>query len=331
MTIDLQSARRVCFFAHYDRFGEVAEHVLLYLDALCQAGFSVVVLSSAILKDSEQARLRNHCHTLVMRENVGLDFGSWCEAVRRFFPLNAEFLLLANDSVYAPITSMTAFVDRLTEVPADVYGAVESGEHAPHLQSWFVLLRPSAYGSTAFYDFLTAAPDPSLDKDGIVLAREVGLTRILDTAGFVRHAAYGSSDAGPIVRRRSINPTHLIWRQLIENYELPFIKVDLLRFDPVRVGVARHWYAIVAERNPALAAAIAYDLRRFPAASHASFWQRLVWSVDRYPTYWPEMKGFVARDHALAGRGIAGRLNAALYFSLEIVGKTVRKAVRALR
>ncbi|TCQ02850.1 rhamnan synthesis F family protein [Sphingomonas sp. PP-CC-3A-396] len=328
---DLRHARRVCFFAHYDRFGDVADHVLLYLDALAEAGFSVVVLSSATLDEAVQARLRGHCHTLVMRANAGLDFGGWSEAVRRFLPLEAEFLLLANDSVYAPITSLTAFVDRLTAVPADVYGAIESREHAPHLQSWFLLLRPAVYNSATFRDFMSAPVDLSLDKDAIVLAREVGLTRVLDAAGFVRHAAYDLGQAGPIVRHRPINPSHLIWRYLVVQQKMPFIKVDLLRFDPVRVGSATHWRAVVEPRNPVLAEAIAKDLRRFSPARAGNVWERLVWSVDRYPTYWPEMQSFIARDHAFTRRPIAAAVNTAGYFLIETAGKVVRKSVRGLR
>ena len=328
---DLRHARRVCFFAHYDRFGEVADHVLLYLDALAEAGFSVVVLSSATLDEVAQARLRAHCHTLVMRANEGLDFGGWGEAMRRFLPLEAEFLLLANDSVYAPVTSLSAFIDRLTVVPADVYGAIESREHAPHLQSWFLLLRPAVYTSATFRDFMAAPVDPALDKDAIILAREVGLTRTLDAAPFTRHAAYDLGSAGPIVRNRPINPTHLIWRYLIEQQKMPFIKVDLLRFDPVRVGSAGRWRAVVEPRNPVLAEAIARDLRRFPPARAGSFRERLVWSVDRYPTYWPEMQDFVVRDHRFMGQPIAAALNATGYFLIETAGKVVRKSVRRLR
>ncbi|MEG8026189.1 hypothetical protein QP162_20785 [Sphingomonas aurantiaca] len=129
----LRRARRLCLFAHYHQDAVVAEHVLRYLQALGAAGFTVLVLSTSPLPDAECAKLRAVGAEVALRENRGMDFGGWIEACLELFPIEAELLLLANDSVYAPLGDLPAFVETLVDTEADFYGALESLEVAPHL------------------------------------------------------------------------------------------------------------------------------------------------------------------------------------------------------
>src|ERR1700683_4387885 len=132
----------LCLFAHFDRDNRVDEYVLRYLAALKELNFSIVFTSTARLSASDIKRLGADCVDVILRENLGLDFGSWAAGLRKHRTAFGRRLLLANDSVYGPIGSLRAAFDRLTSVPADFYGMVENTQIAPHLQSWFLLFEP---------------------------------------------------------------------------------------------------------------------------------------------------------------------------------------------
>ena len=288
----IRQAPRLCFFAHYHQDGIVAPHVLHYLRALEQAGFTTVVLSTAGLDEAGCQALRAAGAEVILRENHGMDFGGWIEACRRFFPIQAELLLLANDSVYGPLTDLTPFVDRLLAQEADFYGAVLSHEIEPHLQSWFILLRPSAYRSPAFAQLMgTPMPDIA-DKLTLVTRYEVGLTRRLADAGLRYHAAFDPARRAGIVRRYPYNAAHLLWRDMIEA-GVPFLKVELLRLNRMRVTDIDRYADVVRSHSPALAEMILADLAQRGTQPPPSF----VAASSLPPVYWPELRAMVLSDY----------------------------------
>ena len=298
MTDDqIRQARRLCFFAHYHPRGVVSDAVVIYLRALRDAGFSVVVLSTADLDEGEQSKLGAECSALIMRDNVGLDFGGWIEAYQRFMPIEADLLLLANDSVYAPFGDLSAFIERLLAVPADFYGAVESREMEPHLQSWFLLLRPTAYRSAPFRELLTSAISADTPKWDIIRNYELGVTRRLRDAGLTYHAGWSAAGSGPIARTEEYNPMHLLWRSMIASAGVPFLKVEVLRDNPTRVGKLGDWQGLTHLGPPGFAEAIAQDLVLRKARPLDTVRERLDWSLHHERSaFWPELHGFYQRD-----------------------------------
>src|SRR5450631_2948851 len=184
----IRNAKRVCFFAHYHGDAIVADHVLFYLTAIKNAGFSTVLVSTSLLSPSEISKLGGVCAEIILRQNEGLDFGSWITAIEKFFPITAEILLLANDSVYAPVGDLAGYIDRLCSVDADFYGPVETNEIETHLQSWFILLRPKAYTSAAFSNLITFPMKATSSKLDLVKSYEIGLTQQLLAEKLSYHA-----------------------------------------------------------------------------------------------------------------------------------------------
>ncbi len=325
----IRRARRLCFFAHYHPHGIAAEHVLIYLRALAAAGFTVVVLSTATMPEEERAKLRAACAMLIMRDNVGLDFGGWIEAFRRFSPITSEMLLFANDSVYAPVGDLAGFIDRLTATPADFYGVVESLEITPHLQSWFLLFRPSAYTSPAFLDLLGTPIPPTMSKTEIIARYEVGLTGTLVAAGLRFHAAYRPERDGVISAERHFNAGHLLWRRLITRARVPFLKIELLRDNPMRVTDLAAWPQVVGRRAPALRDAIADDLRRRRASSGVGTKHPWRTTLDQpNPAFWPELQAFLRRDYHQGRKRLWHRVNNAIYRRLRDRADRVRDEAR---
>jgi lipopolysaccharide biosynthesis protein len=295
---EIRRAPRLCFFAHYHPRGVVADYVLHYLAALAEAGFTVVVLSTADLPEVEQAKLRGAAAMLIMRENVGLDFGGWIQAWQRFAPIEADLLLLTNDSVYGPIHSLSAFVDRLLAVPADFYGAVESLENGRHLQSWFLLLRRSAFTTESFDTLMRRPIPPDLPKIEIIREYEMKLLAMLTAEGKHGHAAFGIRDG--IGSELPYNPAHLLWKTLVARYRIPFIKIELLRDNPCEVGGVHAWRNVVRRTCRTLVPMIEADLTMREGRPFKSLRQRMLWSRDiERIDYWPELRPLIIAEAQL--------------------------------
>ena len=245
-----------CLFAHYDRFDQLADHVVYYLDALRGAGFAVTVISTAQLGEAERSRLASVGADLILRENSGLDFGSWSAGLAGLRDAEGRLridgrLLLANDSVYGPIGNLSQSLERLLALPGDVHGMVESREIAPHLQIWFLIFSPAAYRNPAF-DRTFAQNFAAMPKDEIIRNGEISLSINLRAVGLRIAALASDPPHGGIKRLLRSNPAHFLWRPLIERDGVPFIKVELLRDNPARVFGLENWPAIVSAKAPGL-------------------------------------------------------------------------------
>lgn len=251
----------VCLFAHFDKDNKVDDYVLRYLVKIKELGFRIIFISTSRLSSDWVERLRDDCSEVILRKNNGLDFASWSKGFAKHCGAIGGRLLLANDSVYGPIGSLHSALDRLTSVPADFYGMVESVEVAPHLQSWFLLFEPWVVQNAEFTAIL-AQPFATMTKKEIITKGEIGLSRRLIGAGFRYRALYHSDRLGLISRLQAINPTHLFWRELLFEHGVPFLKVELLRDNPLGIENAATILQSVRRVEPALCDVIESHLAR---------------------------------------------------------------------
>lgn len=250
-----------CLFAHFDKDDKVDDYVLRYLKYIRELNFSIVFVSASRLTLPEVARVRRDCFDVILRDNAGLDFGSWAQAFSKYCPVIDGRLLLANDSVYGPVGSLSIALDRLTSRHADFYGFVESIEIAPHLQSWFLLFEPAVVRHPAFKE-IWSRPYRAMTKRQIITQGEVGVSRDLIDAGFRYEALYLSSQAGLFGRYFPVNPMHLLWRQLLFEQDVPFLKVELLRDNPVDLEDAERILTAVASLDSDFSNTIRRHLKR---------------------------------------------------------------------
>jgi lipopolysaccharide biosynthesis protein len=255
----------VCLFAHFDPENKVDDYVLRYLRELKKLNFAVVFISTAQLSKSDVERLRTDCCDVILRENAGLDFGSWSAGFAKHGASIGGRLLLANDSVYGPIRSLREALDRLTAKPADFYGMVESMQAAPHLQSWFLLFEPWVVRHEAFKQVL-AQPFSLMNKRQIVANGEVALSRRLMAAVFRYEALCKDDSFGRTPARHANNPMLLFWREVLER-GVPFLKIELLRANPLGVEDASTILASVERSDPALSSIIRSHLARLKSSA----------------------------------------------------------------
>lgn len=259
---EIRAASRLCFFSHFDIDDRIDDYVIHYLQQLRSAGFTTVFVTTSRPDAGEVERLSGLCADVVRRENEGLDFGGWAECLARYPDIDPELLVLCNDSVYGPFWSLAEFVETLTAEPADAYAAVVSLSIEPHMMSWFLLLRPSAYRSAAFKDLMKNPVPASMSKTQIIETYEVGLSRRLTDAGLTYRAAFDTRTMGPILSRYPVNPTFNLWRELLVRRLVPFVKIGILRDKPLSVPDLRDWYAVAARLDADLAAKASHNLQR---------------------------------------------------------------------
>jgi hypothetical protein len=286
---------QVCIFVHYDQNGEVREHTQLYVQALADQGFSVVfVTNSGHLHDESVRQLQRCCSRILIRENRGYDFGAYRDGILSLGIELGKFsvLLIANDSVYGPITTLSTFFDRLDFGLADVWGATDSWQHRYHLQTYLIAFGPKVLSNPAFGEFWRSVRNVR-SKDAAVRHYEIKMTQWFQAVGLRCRAVWDyqamilsaqilaleesfDSNARPLALairqvaeralsaasdRTALNPTNELWLLLLW-HGCPFIKRELLRRNPSRVPGLFMWHRIVSDRAPEFYQMIIDDLKR---------------------------------------------------------------------
>ena len=289
---------RVAIFIHFDRQGAVGAHTLHYVRALNEAGLSVVfVTNSGLLRPEAMEALRPLCAGVMVRRNIGYDFGAMRDGIEalRLPRADTESLLLVNDSLYGPLCPLGPALARMDFDEADVWGATDSWQGSYHVQSYFVAVGRKVLESAVWRRFWRGVR-PVRSKIWVVLRYEIGLSRALVRGGFDVAALWRYQDlvekvdpaflihpdrGAPVneepmiamrrihahrIRhnvaiRRPLNPTSDLWRQLIQA-GFPFVKRELLRDNPSEISDIADWREEVRRQFGAVPEAIERDLRR---------------------------------------------------------------------
>ncbi|HUZ63010.1 MAG TPA: rhamnan synthesis F family protein [Acetobacteraceae bacterium] len=273
---------RVAVFCHYDRAGRINPAVRNYLVTLERCGLSIVFVTNAgFLRPDAMAFVRELCAAVIIRGNVGYDFGAWRDglAQMRLPRAETEAVFLANDSVYGPIQPFEPVFARIDFGQADAWGLTDSWQSRYHLQSFFLGFNRKVLDSDAWRGFWRSV-HPVPTKYWIIKRCEVGLTQRLLRAGFhcealwPYHSLISSHEVAgleqvfavepgsemPFTTARSkhalrilssaaqrdpLNPTNELWRQLL-HAGFPFIKRELLSKNPTEVEDIADWRDVLA-------------------------------------------------------------------------------------
>lgn len=278
---------RVVLFCHWDSRGRVQEHTRRYVESLRAEGLSIVLSSNAeSLAPGDAAWAASVCAVVILRRNVGYDFGAWRDALSACGLPRPETtqIILVNDSVYGPFRPLRDVLARIEASPAAICGLTDSWQRRYHLQSYFLSFRPEAFGSPAwrrFWDQVLL----SRSKRYVVQSYEIGLTQALlraelscdvlwpylDLVEHVRQEVAGRDPEAPADHlhlaadarilaaadgRFALNPTADLWSALMDN-GFPFLKRELLRSNPSHVIDVARWREADAEEE----AVVRRDLR----------------------------------------------------------------------
>ena len=250
------NGRELLVLVHHDPDGAVDDHVLTAVDAYRDAGIDVVVITN---EADERGRTLLHerdvtVHSRSTNDDLR-DFGAWNLVLAHLDKAGTadyQRVILANDSAYFPVRRPEQFFAAMRASSADLWSATDSfsgGRY--HLQSYFLALQPRALRVIAPELSRRASARPAPTKLGLIQGFEIGLSQYaasqgLSLAAFASVAGLtepASMMSPPDPRPLShlavtvTNLTHHFWRYTLEQ-DLPFLKVELLRDNPLGVDIA---------------------------------------------------------------------------------------------
>ena len=250
----------LAIYAHYSQAGHVHEMILRQLALYGEAGFDIVFVTMSDRLDEDDIRnLLPLARLIIHRRSFGRDFGAWRDAADlavKALGLPGE-LLLVNDSVLGPLRPIDRLIERMREHGPGLIGLTDSRMGPPHLQSYFLL----AEGPAAVADVFSFLDQLKLSHSEWLMVRrgEFGLTRRMAARGHavvsmfaydvVRAAAIDAGNGLPMPRA-PMNPTHHAWRVLLEEFDFPFIKRDLVMRNPNAVDGVECWSSVAPTDGP---------------------------------------------------------------------------------
>jgi lipopolysaccharide biosynthesis protein len=237
--------KRLTIYAHFDASAQVARHVLYYLEQLRELGFQICFVSNSEISAASETSLKKICGRVIVRENRGLDFAMWKQALADADLSQLDELLLTNSSIVGPLRPLAPFWQNPKLAGCDFWGLTDNDELNLHLQSYFLVFRQPVLQSPRFVEFWRSIL-PFRDKLQVIRSYEAGLTCWLEEAGFKWKAIYPQREIWPLFlqqrgwRRKSLDVclqrnlkkplnTTLFAPDILLQGGMPFFKAALLK------------------------------------------------------------------------------------------------------
>jgi len=191
---------KYCVFVFYQA-ERVPQDFFHLFAALKSSGINLIMVANALPPGGE-APLAGHCHTLMVRNNFGYDFGGFQAGVQFAQTLSPSRLLMLNDSVHFLEKGL---VDYIAQLSADrpFIGATESTQISPHVQSYAMSFGRDVLHSEAFRSFW-ANYRPMNEKRYTVFNGELGLSAHLRSHGIVPHAIFSAARLKGVLENRPV-------------------------------------------------------------------------------------------------------------------------------
>jgi lipopolysaccharide biosynthesis protein len=273
LAIPKYNIKRCAIFAHFDKNDTVDDYVFYYLKNLSKVSSDIIFVSTSNLSIGTIERLKGICTNVIIRKNIGYDFMSWRMGIKSIPDLDFyDDLIICNDSVYGPFSCLESIFDTMDQKKCHFWGLTESHAIAYHLQSYFVVFRKEILFSNQFREFWASVDQLDIKKQ-IIEEYEIGLTQTLLKANckpgvyihykptlwvFFKIICRSLRNKTPyqkfnnflalftlkllfkqiqLTRRNYLNPTHFYWKELILFKNMPFLKIELLRDNPMHIDI----------------------------------------------------------------------------------------------
>lgn len=208
-------------FVAYTADGALSDCQKFQISQFVSAGYEVaLVINTPAMTDLVDHQCLD-ARIVIVRENIGFDFGAWRHAVEIFGGLSlARSVSFTNDSILHVGDDASVLASMREEICASIYDIVfltENKEVRPHCQSYFFTMNSRALACNSL-DHIANVP-LYREKDDLIGSVEVYLSDRLRDAG---------SAVGHLYRLEvEENPTIHHWEALLD-CGFPFIKVQLI-------------------------------------------------------------------------------------------------------
>jgi rhamnosyltransferase len=222
-----EKEKNFCVYAGYHKKSRIRPDVFEQIKSL-SSKYSIIYVISAedsIKKDPLYFEISKLTSKIIIRDNLGYDFGSWKTGIKYLGEKlkDVNSLLLMNDSLYGPIFPMDQLICETLDSSFDIVSMTASEQFGYHGQSYYVSYSNKVINNKLFQFFWNNCPikniDSYEDKIKMILKYEVRFFHILLKMGFSHKCLFNIQD--------TLNPTIYSWDKLI-NTGMPFIKNALL-------------------------------------------------------------------------------------------------------
>ncbi|CAD5993351.1 conserved protein of unknown function [Agreia sp. COWG] len=234
---------RIAVIAGYVATPHLSRSLVTLVEQFEENGYVVVVVLASATPDRPiWPEGRTAPSLIVTKPNVGYDFGSWATALHLYPHIaEARHVILCNDSLLGPFASLAPMIHDFENSWSDVWGATDTTEFTPHLQSYLLGFTGGVLRHPAVLSFWRHIRDIA-DKDAIVVRYEIGLSRLLEREGFVSVPWFRSEDIVP----EGGNPTTIGGSRLLEA-GFPFVKRILMDNPDVFPDCARARHVVALQ------------------------------------------------------------------------------------
>ena len=244
----------ICIFAHYNSNQKVDEYAFEYAQSLHDCGFNILFISNSLVGEAFKTKVSqmfgHNRFKIFERPNTGNDFGAWQYAFENdLIPANTENILLTNDSIIGPLFDLQPMFESMNKRSLDYWGLTDSYHGGWHLQSYFIFFSKSVFSSQSFknifkQDFNSLPKKDIIEKGEIYLTQELKKNNFKGEA-FVPYTLLDDVTDGAI----TYNPTHFFWDKLIENYQFPFIKREVILQNPDNLESVENLFTVIRQAS----------------------------------------------------------------------------------
>ena len=227
----------MCIFSHFDADNEVKDDVIYYIKSLSKFTDIIFVSTAEGLKKDSLKVIEGYCKSIVIKKNVGYDFGAWKTGLDYLGTdiSNYEQLILCNDSVYGPLYDLETIVEKMKSY--DLWSMTDNHEIDYHLQSYFMVYTQKAFSHKIFQEFWK---DLKIyhNKQMLIENNEIGFSQAMMNSRLSYSSYYSAKD------KNYVNVLQYYWDDLITSHQFPFIKKELLKRNPLNLDI-NNWSEII--------------------------------------------------------------------------------------
>lgn len=226
--------KRFCICVFYEKDGIVRDNITYYLKGLQEVAEKILLVVNGKLTEEGKSKVYDLGIDIFQRENNGLDFGGWKEALEKigYEELsNYDELILTNTTCYGPIYPLSEMFNEMEQRDNDFWGITKHPEIntslldgkpiIEHLQSYFLVFNRNVFLSSSFKVFWNKVKIYN-DYEKVVSNYEISLTNYFAKLGF-RYSSY-------IECEYLENPTFYTF-ELLQKTKLPLVKKRVLTGD----------------------------------------------------------------------------------------------------
>lgn len=170
-----------CIFAMHGPWG-IGRDALRLFEILREEGVNTIVVANGKLPEADRQQIKPRVHRLLLRKNLGRDFGAYRAATLLLYEQEIPFerLIYLNDSIYYfDLPELRPLVRKLqTGCGYDVVTTSENHEFSHHAASYALSLSPRVANSELIRQFWKNYRPYNI-RDHAIHAGEIRLTRLL--------------------------------------------------------------------------------------------------------------------------------------------------------